>query len=416
MPRKRVCPPPGDAVASSPLFRLSPEVRNIIYTYVLVDSDSYHALFIPIDFFKRRKNEPAYRCGTCRQAFDDHRQFTRHQSHYSNGEPCKPPTHKLPAISTDLLRSCRLINTEAASLLYRGNVFYFNVPHTLHQFRWKTAAYSKHSAWVEQLTLELSNSHVRAKSTVSWPQYLSGAPGKKTMWLSDDFPHLKRLTIVLTHGCLLYDFPALQEICDLLGQNIAGLGWVHIVGLNNEDVVSSLKPMAEPEKLLIMDHGRRYALQKEQNTRLLRMAELQAHHKPEDVAVQQELGDLRMVVLSQKLQSDSISRLPWTVIVYPTSQLQSYQMQLMLLEQQNIKRLLMARGEQLPRRESLRNLQDQHREQEDMLRLGEIWARHASTSCFSWSQELSKTEDLIRQLAVQIEEERSRIESLESVT
>lgn len=63
------------------------------------------------------------------------------------------------------------------------------------------------------------------------------------MWLSDDFPHLKRLTIVLTHGCLLYDFPALQEICDLLGQNIAGLGWVHIVGLNNEDVVSSLKPM-----------------------------------------------------------------------------------------------------------------------------------------------------------------------------
>lgn len=146
------------------------------------------------------------------------------------------------------------------------------------------------------------------------------------------------------------------------------------------------------------------------------MAELQAHHKPEDVAVQQELGDLRMVVLSQKLQSDSISRLPWTVIVYPTSQLQSYQMQLMLLEQQNIKRLLMARGEQLPRRESLRNLQDQHREQEDMLRLGEIWARHASTSCFSWSQELSKTEDLIRQLAVQIEEERSRIESLESVT
>lgn len=244
MPRRKVRPPMEDAVASSPLFRLSPEVRNMIYTLLLVDSDSHHALFIPTDYFKRRKTEPSFRCGTCRQGFDHNFQFNTHKADYLNGEPCKPPMHKHPNISTTLLRSCRLINTEAAPLLYCANAFYFNDPHTLHQFRWGTAMYSKLIAWVEEITVELSDTSRSTKNTGLWQNYLAGSGPKKKIWrLSDDFPYLKRLTLVLTNGCLLHSPRRLRHICQTFGKNLRGLDWVHVVGLNSPEVVSSLKPM-----------------------------------------------------------------------------------------------------------------------------------------------------------------------------
>lgn len=241
MPRRKACPPMEDAVALSPLFRLSPEVRNMVYTLLLVDSDSHHALFIPTDSFKRRKNEPPFRCDTCRQGFDHARQFRTHQSMYHHGDPCKPPMHKVPSISTTLLRSCRLINTEAAPLLYCANTFYFNDPHTLQQFRWRN---SKLSAWVEEITVELADTYRTTKNTDLWRDYLSGSGLKKKIWrLSDDFPHLKRLTIALTNGCLLHSPCRLRHICQTFAQNLTGLDWVHVVGLNSPDVISSLKPM-----------------------------------------------------------------------------------------------------------------------------------------------------------------------------
>ena len=244
MPRRKVRPPVEDAVAKSPLFRLSPEVRNIIYTFVLVDSNSHHALFFPTDYFKRRRNEPPFQCDTCRQTFDHLRRFRRHQTAYSNGEPCKPPMHKLPSISTTLLRSCRLISTEAAPLLYVANVFNFNDPHTLQQFRWKTATFSKLSAWVEEIAVELSDFDTGTKNAAKWQNYLCGSGSKKKIWrFNDDFPHLKRLTLVLTGQCSLLSPPQLLQICKCFGNNLSGLDWVHVVGLNNSDMVPSLKPM-----------------------------------------------------------------------------------------------------------------------------------------------------------------------------
>lgn len=213
----------------------------MVYTLLLVDSDSHHALFIPTDSFKRRKNEPPFRCDTCRQGFDHARQFRTHQSMYHHGDPCKPPMHKVPSISTALLRSCRLINTEAAPLLYCANAFYFNHPHTLQQFRWRN---SKLSAWVEEITVELADTYRSTKNTDLWREYLSGSGLKKKIWrLSDDFPHLKRLTVALTNGCLLHSPCRLRHICQAFAQNLTGLDWVHVVGLNSPDVISSLKPM-----------------------------------------------------------------------------------------------------------------------------------------------------------------------------
>ncbi|KAL8775621.1 MAG: hypothetical protein Q9209_000117 [Squamulea sp. 1 TL-2023] len=244
MPRRKVRPPPEDAVASSPLFQLSPEVRNMIYTYVLVDSDSHHSLFIPEDHFKRRRKEPAYRCDTCREGFGRINLFDRHRALYGIGEPCKPPMHKLPAISTAVLRSCRLANTEAASLLYRANTFYFKDPHALHSFRWKASTYSKLSAWVEEISIEICDTFDRLKDVALWQSYMTGSDPKKTNWrMSYDFPHLKRLIINLVGNITIYPPFRLQELCGSFRLNLAGLDWVHVIGLNSEDVVSSLKPM-----------------------------------------------------------------------------------------------------------------------------------------------------------------------------
>ncbi|KAL8810494.1 MAG: hypothetical protein Q9200_002528 [Gallowayella weberi] len=426
MPRKRTLPPPDQAVAFSPLFRLSPEVRNIVYTYVLVDSDSYHSLFIPTDFFKRRKKEPAYRCTTCRLTFDYFCHFSEHQSNYRNGDCCKPPAHNFPAISTTLLCCCRLINTEAAALLYRANTFYFDDPYTLQQFRLNTAMYSEHSAWLEEVTLQLSDSHAGAKAIDLWQQYVTGLGlGFKSARLSKHFPHLKRLTIVLAGRCLLYETKQLQSICDAFGQNFRGLDWVHIVGLNNEDVISPLRSMvcqshsqeskngpddlalaeletvqthvteyesdwrskAESEKSLMTNHLEIRTLQMEQNKRLLQMAEQQANHRPKDVALQQELGDLRINILSRKLHPPAIAAfgLDYITSIRP---LLDYQLQLMLLEQQNKFRLL----------------RDRRLEQEDKLRFLEIWARYTSDSRFGIAQDISQTEGLIRRFQVGIED------------
>ncbi|KAL8726267.1 MAG: hypothetical protein Q9166_006813 [cf. Caloplaca sp. 2 TL-2023] len=271
--------------------------------------------------------------------------------------------------------------------------------------------FSKLSAWVEELTIELSDCYARAKNVTFWAFYLSGTSLKnsKSPRLRDDFPHLKRLTIVLTDGCLLYEPSRLRELCNTFGRNVVGLDWVHIVGLNNEDVVPSLKPMAEAEHL--MDHHRQRVLQAEQNKRLLRMAIKQADHKPEDVALQQELGDLRIDILNQRLvncpqPSLSPSFVPCTHHgSHGNHALQDYQMQLMLLEQQRKRRLLVAREEQegyyyhlLPQ------VQKKYQESEARLRWLRTWARHARNFQYELSEEVSSTESLMQQLQSQIDE------------
>ncbi|KAL8859594.1 MAG: hypothetical protein Q9178_003993 [Gyalolechia marmorata] len=434
MPRRKVHPPPADAVASSPLFKLSPEVRNMIYTNILVDSDSHHAIFIPTDHFKRRKDETTFQCEICRQCFGNSRQLVHHKSAYGKGEPCKPPTHKLPTISTSLLRSCRLINTEAAPLLYRANAFYFNDPHTLHQFRWKTASYSKLTAWVEEITIELSDTGARCKNSVLWQNYLSGSGPKTNPWrLSDDFPYLKRLTVVLTKHCLLYHPPRLVALCDILGQNLTGLDWVHVIGLNNHDVVPSLKPMvcktespqskeAQDNALLaqletelneaMLNHDRLLQSQLKQNTTLVTMAKDQANHKPEDVALQQELADVRLDIVNQRILSQIPPSRP--ALPAPATQgnqaAQDYQMQLMLLEQQNKRRLWLARTGQVhdQTRVSLLNSRDQHLEVEGRLRVLEVWARHIGRSDPDLTKAISKAEGLVRELQTHVDEGQMR--------
>ncbi|KAL8953308.1 MAG: hypothetical protein Q9222_000832 [Ikaeria aurantiellina] len=397
MPRRKKAPL-GDAVVRSPLFQLSPEIRNFIYRLILSDSSSHYPLFIPRDHFARRKKEPAYRCDTCHEVFKNAQRLETHLGRYRNGEPCRPPSYKIPAISTNLLRTCRLIHTEAAPLLYRANAFYFTDPRTLHNFRWRTA--SKLSAWVEELVIEQSARWIGELQTKEWGPYLCGNdPQIKKGRLREDFPHLKRLMIVLKDLCLLYSESQMQNFCDLLVQNLDGLTWVHVVGLNDEDFISKLKPLVEADDN--MTHPLQAQMRKEQSRRLLGMACDQANHQPEDVALQAELGDARMEIVQNIINTDSAIR-QQLLHQFPNHALQNHQMQLILLAQRRIQLLSIVKAglqgsRSLPSTSSstlrliLAGVQCN-------VRLLEVKARHAHLPCDDLAKAINDAEAQAREI------------------
>ena len=225
MPRRI---PAEAAVSSSPLFILSPEIRNMIYALLLTTSkqisfEEHSARALP---FLRRKNS----------------------------EDC------VKDLFPSILLTCRLIYQEACPLLHRGNAFYFYEPATSDSFRWHTG--SKHAAWVEEIGTTMSANllpsyyngdeerwlkYMKQKTQHSysnfprWFDYLI----KRNFSLKDNYPHLKRLTITLGEGMLTARTEDLRPICELIGRNIRGLQSVHIVGLNDENMVSALTPMIE---------------------------------------------------------------------------------------------------------------------------------------------------------------------------
>ncbi|KAL8775622.1 MAG: hypothetical protein Q9209_000118 [Squamulea sp. 1 TL-2023] len=166
-------------------------------------------------------------------------------------------------------------------------------------------------------------------------------------------------------------------------------------------------PQVQRDTCLNHEDQRRAVM--EQNARLLRMAKDQANHKPEDIALQQELGYFRIDILNAKVQSEISSRPP--ALSAPNLSLgthagQDYQLQLMLLEEQNKKRLLMARAARQHRKRgfSLHVLRNQHSEQEGKLRLLQTWARHTRSPDAAWTVEINRTERLVEELQSQIDE------------
>ena len=160
----------------------------------------------------------------------------------------------------------------------------------------------------------------------------------------------------------------------------------------------------------MLNHDQLLHLQVKQNTTLVRMAKDQANHKPEDVALQQELADVRLDIVNQRILSQiGPSRPALSVSVAATQgshALQDYQMQLMLLEHQNKHRLRMAGAGQVyaQTRFLLQDSRNQHREVESRLRMLEVWARHIGHSDPDLNKEISKAETLVRELQRRIDD------------
>lgn len=225
MPRRI---PPEAAVLSSPLFILSPEIRNMIYALLLTTSKQ-------ISF----KEYPRYSARAIT--------ILRRKTLEDGGKDLFP----------SILLTCRLIYQEACPLLYRGNAFYFYEPATSDSFRWHTG--SKYAACVEEIGTTMDadflpcgdeerwlkfmkqKQHHSTRNIPRWFDYLT----KRNFSLKDNYPHLKRLTITLGEILMTAGTEDLHSICGFIGRNIRGLQSVHIVGLNDENMVSALTPMIE---------------------------------------------------------------------------------------------------------------------------------------------------------------------------
>ena len=226
MPRRRSL---EKAVSSSPLFLLSPEIRTMIYSLLLTTSEQI--------------------------AFGEHPR--RHLSYLRRIRS----KHLKPDLHPKILRTCRLIHQEACPLLYRGNSFYFREPETSDTFRWVTS--SKHAAWVEEISTTMNTvfwSDVRLgpvlRDRESWLEWVANLSvywnfprwiehfGKGRFNLTDNYSHLKRLTISMGDGILMASTKNLCVVCELIGQSIR-LESVHIIGLNDETMIEAFKPMVE---------------------------------------------------------------------------------------------------------------------------------------------------------------------------
>ena len=111
-------PVPEDAIQNSPLNKLPPEIRAIIYSFLLVQP---YEILISFKRFRQRiekgglfpdtcmhcgLNLPACKCN----------EFHLNQEFYYDHLPLQPST-----ISIGILSTCRLIYNEAAALLYKQN-------------------------------------------------------------------------------------------------------------------------------------------------------------------------------------------------------------------------------------------------------------------------------------------------------
>ncbi len=228
MPRRH---PLEAAVSSSPLFILSPEIRVMIWRLLLTTSEQI--------FFDEHAGRPL--------------PFLHRTS----------PRQSAQALVPSILLTCRIIHREACPLLYRGNAFYFSEPATSDSFRWGTG--SEHAAWVEEIGTTMSAALLPSYyggNEERWLKYMKQKPqhsygnfprwfaylGKRNFSFKDNYPHLKRLTITFGQGLLTARTEDLRPICELIGQNIQGLQSVHIIGLNDENMIEALTPMVERAK------------------------------------------------------------------------------------------------------------------------------------------------------------------------
>ena len=228
------------AVASSPLFKLSPAIRNMVYHYVLVGSDSNASITVPRGCFKTSKTRPLYPCPDCHKVFHSDSTLRRHYSvrdKHGGAVACKSPSKRTPTISISLLRVCRIVHTECAAIFYRANVFCFNCPQTAHGFRRKTA--NDLSQRAEEIAIEISEEKVLQP----WLNYICGS--RRGWRMADDFPHIRRIVIELKDEALLFESPKLASLCKAFGDSAIGLDWVHVIGLNDETMISLFEPMIE---------------------------------------------------------------------------------------------------------------------------------------------------------------------------
>ena len=115
---KKTMPLPEDAIKNSPLNILPPEIRAIIYSFLLIQP---YEILISFKRFRNRIEKQGLFpdvCMHCGQRLPACKcsDFQLSQEFYYDHIPLQPST-----ISVGILSTCRLIYNEAVALLYKQN-------------------------------------------------------------------------------------------------------------------------------------------------------------------------------------------------------------------------------------------------------------------------------------------------------
>lgn len=212
----------------------------MIYELLLIQEGG---MSIPSDIFARRDYRRTgflpYECLICGLVFLSNDGCKQHLTSHHRSENCwdrLPCLPLLPAVSISLLRTCRIVRSEASPILYSRNSFHFSDSATASNFRWGTDC--AQAGAIQDLGIKFG------ERITPWLTYLT----KRTHSLCQDFPHLRRMTITL--GTLgpwirLESATVLRSMSEKLGETYQGLEWVLVLMLTDENVLDDFEPSVD---------------------------------------------------------------------------------------------------------------------------------------------------------------------------
>ncbi len=240
MPRKQR-PPFAAAVTGSPLFKLAPEVRIMIYELLLIQEGG---MFVPSDSFARRDYRRAgatpSECSICGLVFlSDHGRKQHGVKHHGNSliysDLLLWPL--LPVVSTSLLQTCRIIRLEASPIFYSKNSFHFSDAATASNLRWGSDC--AQTTAIQEIGVKFGSSYYG--QVASWLTYFT----KRTLSLGQDFPHLRRITFSLHAWIGVERSTLLRSMSEGLRQRSQALDWVLVMTFIDEKVLDCFEPLVD---------------------------------------------------------------------------------------------------------------------------------------------------------------------------
>lgn len=235
MPPTNRRPSLSASLASSPLCRLPPEVRALIYLFTVTQSDElliskrrltpqYHPRGLnPNHCMHCHHNRPSCVCI----------KYLPNVEFYYWPQPVPPRT-----ISSTILRTCRIIYHEAAPFLYRCNRFHFVDPGAVQLFLER--ADKQHSRLIEAIMLTIFPYEMQpfpggvfVRTANVWDPVIFGS--KKPFIFLRHFT-LKSVIIRL-RGQHEKDNKTEQEnLCSAIAERLPPLKWIHVNGIDVEAV------------------------------------------------------------------------------------------------------------------------------------------------------------------------------------
>lgn len=235
------------AVTASPLFKLAPEIRIMIYELLLIQEKG---MFITSDTFARngRKDPRPHECLICGLVLLSEEGCLQHLARFHRSPEFRIKQilrPLLPKVSISLLQTCRLIRHEASPILYSRNSFQFSDASTASNFRWTTDC--AQAVAIQEIVIKFCFNPFKFgfKSSSTWVTPWVTYIAKQTFSLGQDFPHLRRMTVDLNNWVSFENAILLRSMSERHRERSRGLDWVLVMHLCDEEVLDCFEPLVD---------------------------------------------------------------------------------------------------------------------------------------------------------------------------